>query len=338
MRSSVLFLALCLWIVPTAHAAKLFVNATPNDAKIQLLSHKVEFSQGVELTAGRYYLLVSKKGYQRYLQPIVLKNEDVTLEVNLQQTAFPLTVTVTPTDAQIRILNLLEKFEQNMLLSRGKYEVEVRKPGYVTQRQVIEVKEQAVNLTVDLAEVTSPPASPTVPITIQPTYPLYVYTSPKDAVIELADTAIVFQQGIALPTGIYHLRVSQTGYSSRHEWVTVREGKNKVKIELSEPNSCYFAETKLNENQEVASILYNVMVQPRNNLLEVNYYEHKMPSSEATHLEFIGMKRGSKIDLIGTFDNNGVPEEITAELLLRKDNLSLNFKGQTVTLNQTQCQ
>lgn len=339
MRPFVLFLSLCLWIAPSAYAAKLFVNVTPNDAKIQLLSHhKIAFSQGLELAAGRYYVQVTKKGYQRYLQPVVLKDEDVTLEVNLQQTAFPLTVTVTPADAQIRILNLLEKFEQNMLLSRGKYEIEVRKPGYVTQRQVIEIKEQAVDLTINLTEVTQKSPETIAPITIQPTYPLHIYTVPRDATIELADTAIIFQQGIALPTGIYHLRVSKSGYSSRHEWVTVRAGKNVAKIKLSEPNSCYFAETKIDDNQEVAAILYNIMLQPRDHLLEVSYYEHKMPSSEATHLEFIGLNRGSKVELIGTFDNNGVPEEVTAELLLHKDNLSLNFKGQTVTLNQTQCQ
>lgn len=338
MRPSVLFLSLCLWIAPTAHAARLFVNVTPSDAQIQLLSHKVEFSQGVELATGRYYLLVSKKGYQRYLQPVVLKNEDVTLAVNLQQTAFPLTVTVTPVDAQIRILNLLEKFEQNMLVARGKYEVEVRKPGYVTQRQLIEIKEQPVDLTINLAEVNQNTPVAVEPIAIQPTYPLHVYTVPKDATVELADTAIIFKQGIALPTGIYHVRVSKTGYSSRHEWVTVREGKNKVKIELSEQNSCYFSEYKNSDNQEVASTLYNIMLQPRDHLLEVNYYEHKMPSSEATHLEFTGINRGSKIALIGTFDNNGVPEEIPAELLLHKDSVSLNFKGQTVVLNQTKCQ
>ncbi|MEZ5673311.1 MAG: PEGA domain-containing protein [Thiotrichaceae bacterium] len=170
MRPSILFL--CLWILsPVVHAAKLYVNATPNDAKIQLLSQKAEFSQGVNLSPGKYYLSVSKHGYQRYMQPVVLKDEDVKLDIVLQQTAFSLTVVATPADAQIRIMNILPKFQQGMLLPRGKYDVEVRKPGYVTQQQVVEIAEQPVNLIVTLQEVNQPQAVTTAPDTTQPTYP-----------------------------------------------------------------------------------------------------------------------------------------------------------------------
>jgi hypothetical protein len=335
MRLSVLLL--CLWILsPSVYAAKLYVNATPSDAKIQLLSQKAEFSQGVTLAAGKYYLSVSKRGYQRYMQPVVLKDEDVTLDVVLQQTAFPLTVTTTPADAQIRILNILPKYQDGILLPQGKYDIEVRKPGYVTQRQVAEMKAQPTNLTIILQEVTQPHAAVTSD-NMQPTYPLYVYTTPRDATVELLDTEASFQQGIALPTGSYHLRVSQSGYTSRHEWVNITKGKNKFKIALSEPDSCYFVEDKIEENQEVLSVLRNVTLKPRGDLLEVSYYEQKLPANESTHLEFIGVNQGKHIALIGTFDNEGVAEEITAELLIDKENLSMRFRGVEALLNQTQC-
>jgi len=337
MRLSVLFL--CLWIIsPVSYAVKLYVNAIPDDAEIQLLSRKATFSQGVELASGKYYLSVSKPGYQRYMQPIVLKAEDVTLNITLQPTAFPLTITVTPSDAQIRIFSNSRKLQTNELLSRGQYVVEVTKSGYVTQRQTVEIKDQAVDLTITLQEATQPATtSPAATQAIQPMYPLYVYPSPKDATVELLDPATVFQQGMPLSTGSYHIRVSKTGYTSRHEWINVGKGGSKVKIELSKPNSCYFAEAKIENNQEVASVLRNVTLKPRGDFLEVSYYEQKLPSSESTHLEFIGVNHGRQIALIGTFEHNSISEEITAKLLIDKDKLTIHFKGETALLNQTQC-
>ncbi|MEZ5673312.1 MAG: hypothetical protein R3E08_13415 [Thiotrichaceae bacterium] len=131
--------------------------------------------------------------------------------------------------------------------------------------------------------------------------------------------------------------VSKTGYTSRHEWVNIEKGKNRIKIDLSEPDTCYFVEDKIEEDQETGSVLRNVTLKPRGDLLEVSYYEQKLPANESTHLEFIGLNRGRHIALIGTFDNNGVAEEITAELLIGKENLSMTFKGIAVLLNQTQC-
>ena len=336
MRLSVLFL--CLWILsPVSYAAKLYVNTTPNDAKIQLLSQKATFSQGVELSRGEYFLSVSKQGFQRYLRPVVVGDEDITLNITLEQTAFPLTVTVTPADAQVRILNILQKFQQNMWLPRGKYEVEVRKTGYATQQQTVEIKDQAVNLTITLQPAQQSIEQSLALATTQPMYPLYVYPLPKDASVELVDATTAFQQGMSLPTGIYHVRVSKAGYISRHEWIKLGKGGSKVKIELSQPNSCYFAEEKIEDSQEVASTLRNITLKPRGDLLEVSYYEQKLPASEAIHLEFIGVNRGQRIKLMGTFDNNGVSEEITAELLIYKNSLSINFKGIEAMLNETSC-
>jgi len=336
MRLSVLFL--CLWIFsPVSHAAKLYVNATPNDAKIQLLSQKATFSQGVELSPGEYYLSVSKQGFQRYLRPVVVENEDITLNITLEQMSFPLTVVVTPADAQVRILNILPEFQQDMWLPRGKYEVEVRKTGYATQQQTVEIKDQAVNLTVTLQPAQQSIEKSLALTATQPMYSLYIYPSPKDASVELMDATTAFQQGMSLPTGIYHVRVSKAGYISRHEWIILGKGGSKVKIELSQPNSCYFAEEKILDSQEIASILRNVTLKPRADLLEVSYYEQKLPTSEATHLEFIGVNRGKRIKLIGTFDNHTVSEEITAKLLIYKDSLSIHIKGIEAMLNKTSC-
>ncbi|WP_286239361.1 hypothetical protein [Neptuniibacter halophilus] len=44
-----------------------------------------------------------------------------------------------PSDAQIRIMNIKPKFDQNMILEPGRYDIEVSKPGYKTSRKWIEV-------------------------------------------------------------------------------------------------------------------------------------------------------------------------------------------------------
>ena len=45
------------------------------------------------------------------------------------------TVNATPSDARIRIMNIGPKYRPGILLAAGRYDVEVSKPGFVTDRR-----------------------------------------------------------------------------------------------------------------------------------------------------------------------------------------------------------
>ncbi len=61
--------------------ARLYVKATPPDARIRVMNIEQRFSQGMELSAGAYELLVAAPGYDSYRESIVLKNDGGSLSV-----------------------------------------------------------------------------------------------------------------------------------------------------------------------------------------------------------------------------------------------------------------
>ncbi|MFT6905195.1 MAG: hypothetical protein ACJAS1_001849 [Oleiphilaceae bacterium] len=64
----------------------------------------------------------------------VKKNSGVS---SREVSAYAFSVEVVPTDARVRIMNIKQKYVEGMLLQRGRYDVEVSRPGYATQRQWI---------------------------------------------------------------------------------------------------------------------------------------------------------------------------------------------------------
>lgn len=57
----------------------------------------------------------------------------------LGEVKISLTVTPTPSDARIRILNIVPKYKNEIILKKGKYHIEVSKPGYQTIKKWIEL-------------------------------------------------------------------------------------------------------------------------------------------------------------------------------------------------------
>jgi hypothetical protein len=66
----------------------------------------------------------------------VKKNSGVS---SREGSAYTFNVEVVPKDARVRIMNIKQKYVEGILLKRGRYDVEVSRPGYVTQRQWISV-------------------------------------------------------------------------------------------------------------------------------------------------------------------------------------------------------
>lgn len=65
---------------------------------------------------------------------------------------FQLNIDVEPQDALIRILNIKPKYQPNMALLPGAYEIEVSKPGYATKTQWLTISDKNLSVPVQLAE------------------------------------------------------------------------------------------------------------------------------------------------------------------------------------------
>lgn len=80
---------------------------------------------------------------------------------------FPLVVKSTPAGAQVRLLNIPDKYKEGVLLPAGRYKIEVSKAGYKSRTEWTEIKAEALNLNYQLEEV--PPeieTKPGAPVTV----------------------------------------------------------------------------------------------------------------------------------------------------------------------------
>ncbi len=71
--------------------------------------------------------------------------EDELLEAEPIEASYALTIDTTPSDARVRVLNIRDKYADEMPLNSGRYHIEVSKPGYKTIRQWLRIRDK--NLT-----------------------------------------------------------------------------------------------------------------------------------------------------------------------------------------------
>ena len=55
-----------------------------------------------------------------------------------------LIVKTMPLDARVRIMNIKPKYKDGIALDKGRYDIEVSKPGFATKRQWIDLKESKI--------------------------------------------------------------------------------------------------------------------------------------------------------------------------------------------------
>jgi len=124
--------------------SRLFINASPSQSTIRILNISPPYVPGIRLDAGEYHVEVSQDGYETYRAWVSLKKGE-TKKVPVQLQAIPepvygsLTVQTSPADAQVRILNIKEKYAPGIQLQPGRFLVEVARNGYRTEKQWVPV-------------------------------------------------------------------------------------------------------------------------------------------------------------------------------------------------------
>jgi formylglycine-generating enzyme required for sulfatase activity len=202
---------------------RIFVAPAPDNATVKVLNIDKPFQQGIELDPGKYHLQVSSEGYEPQERWIELGPGE-TSRIILTLKKIPskvgrLFVKTVPKDATVKILNIRPKFSQGMKLEPGYYHVEVSAQGYKTERRYIDLEagnEEPFRF--ELEKVFGR---------------LYVDVVPGNAVVKILNNDKVFQQGMELNPGIYHVQVSSQGYKTRKESINIKSGEEKrIKFEL----------------------------------------------------------------------------------------------------------
>ncbi|WP_319467017.1 CHAT domain-containing protein [uncultured Trichococcus sp.] len=130
----------------------LLVSADPEDAKIILAGIRKRYEPNVRLPEGKYTIRVSKKGYVPKEMEVAIAEEPVKLKVSLtpESKGVPFRVTVDPQDARVRFMGVGLKYEPGMQIPAGKYTVRISKKGYKRQKIDVEIKDEAVEIKVEL--------------------------------------------------------------------------------------------------------------------------------------------------------------------------------------------
>jgi len=118
---------------------KLFIDTIPKDANIRITNIMPKYKEGMELDIKKYTIKVFKDGYITYKKQIILKPGNNKYKVKLKPLA-KLFVKTKPEDAIVRITNIKPKYRNGIPLKPGQYTLEVKKRGYKTVKEKINVK------------------------------------------------------------------------------------------------------------------------------------------------------------------------------------------------------
>jgi len=133
-------------------SGRLFVDAAPSDATIQVRNLKQTFVQGMELPAGTYTLLVSSKGHKSETKSVELAADaDTRVQLALAPTQAEkkqaekkqggigrLFVQSDPS-ATIKILKIKPKFTQGIELAPGRYTVCAVRKGFKDAKKPVDI-------------------------------------------------------------------------------------------------------------------------------------------------------------------------------------------------------
>ena len=139
---------------------------------------------------------------------------------------YPLLVSAAPEDAKVILVGIRKRYEPNVRLTEGKYKIRVSKKGYVSKEVDVDIADEPVKVKVAL-KMTRPEEKQG-----GPTHSLLIETTPKDAKIILLNSKKNYRPNIALPEGLYQIRVSKRGYEPHSFSVELKKDR-KMKVELS---------------------------------------------------------------------------------------------------------
>ncbi len=128
----------------------LTVSTRPDDAMVALVGHPEPYHNGISLPTGEYQVQVARPGYLTSIQTLLVNEQTHDFKVQLKPVTYQLSVKATPSDSNIKILNIKPRYRDNIALQPGKYLVEVTKEGYQPFKEWVELTKRDKGLKVQL--------------------------------------------------------------------------------------------------------------------------------------------------------------------------------------------
>lgn len=124
-------------VVPTVPHYNLTVNVLPESASIKVNGYNglIGFGSVLSLPEGGHDIVIDFPGLGTIYKNIEL-NQDRVVTFNWEAPVvelLSLTVNADPSDARVRVMNIVETYSRGMELTEGEYQIEVSAPGYVPQ-------------------------------------------------------------------------------------------------------------------------------------------------------------------------------------------------------------
>jgi len=120
------------------------VLTTPKSSSIKVMNIKPKYRQGMELVPGSYDVMVSAEGFRSKRLWVNVSANTNTFKISLspQSEKVPFIVQTAPSSAMVKIMNIERRYEDNIELSPGLYDIQVSAEGYRTRRVWLEVDEK----------------------------------------------------------------------------------------------------------------------------------------------------------------------------------------------------
>jgi hypothetical protein len=120
---------------------------------------------------------------------------------------YRLHINAIPKDAKITIWNIGPKFKQGICLPSGTYDIQVKKPGYITWRKNVPIRDNK-RFRVRIS---------------QKKYKLRVNATPTNAKIRIMNIKPKYRRGIRLTASKYKIKVSSPGCETVQQWIQLQQ-------------------------------------------------------------------------------------------------------------------
>ena len=144
--------------LPLVPWGTLTVKTYPADARVTLPDVEDQYRPGMKLERGEYLLKVSKSGFPTVTERVYVSTGENVHKVTLKRRQLPLTVSVTPADADLKVEYRRDgeyrfrTYYGGMKLPEGDITVMARAPGYRTQRRTVRLADDENTIAIALKQ------------------------------------------------------------------------------------------------------------------------------------------------------------------------------------------
>ena len=145
----------------TVDKYSLTVNTIPKDSTVKIMNIVPKYENGIRLQPDQYIIKVEHLGYSTHCQPVIIEDNDITIEVILKNLPeehrkenYTLTVNTEPPDSTVKVIGVTKQYAQGIQLPVGQYVIKVEHRGYFNQYQCVAIKDDNVSMEVSLEKLT----------------------------------------------------------------------------------------------------------------------------------------------------------------------------------------